>query len=114
MNLVQVTTLFYCKLPHAMIIHISLQQALTPAEELTPLGYHLANLPVHPRVGRMILFGAMFACLDPVLTIASALGFKDPFVIPLVSVCVCVCCVCVVCVCVCVCVCMCVWPILLD
>lgn len=61
------------------------QQALTPTEELTPLGYHLANLPVHPRVGKMILFAAMFSCLDPVLTIASTLGFKDPFVIPLVS-----------------------------
>lgn len=48
------------------------------------MGYHLANLPVHPRIGRMILFGAMLSCLDPVLTIAAALGFKEPFVIPLV------------------------------
>ena len=29
----------------------SFQQALTPSEELTPLGYHLANLPVHPVLG---------------------------------------------------------------
>ena len=28
----------------------------------------------------MILFAAMFSCLDPVLTIASTLGFKEPFV----------------------------------
>ena len=49
------------------------------------MGYHLANLPVHPRVGKIILFGAIFSCLDPVLTIASTLGFKEPFVIPLVS-----------------------------
>ena len=54
-------------------------------EELTPLGYHLATLPVDPRVGKMILFGAIFSCLDPVLTVASVLGFKDPFVFPLVS-----------------------------
>ena len=54
-------------------------------EELTPLGHHLANLPVNPRIGKIILFGAVFSCLDPVLTIASALGFKEPFVIPLVS-----------------------------
>ena len=33
----------------------------------------------------MILFGAIFSCLDPVLTVASVLGFKDPFVCPLVS-----------------------------
>jgi ATP-dependent RNA helicase DHX36 len=57
--------------------------ALHADEELTPLGHHLANLPVHPRIGRMILFGAIFSCLDPVLTIASALGFKEPFYIPL-------------------------------
>ena len=54
-------------------------------EELTPLGYHLATLPVDPRVGKMILLGAIFSCLDPVLTVASVLGFKDPFVFPLVS-----------------------------
>lgn len=62
-----------------------MQSALTAAEELTSLGYHLANLPVNPRIGKIILFGAIFSCLDPVLTIASALGFKEPFVIPLVS-----------------------------
>ena len=60
------------------------QNALTADEELTPLGYHLANLPVNPRIGKIILFAAMFSCLDPVLTIASSLGFKEPFVIPLV------------------------------
>ena len=54
-------------------------------ENLTPLGYHLARLPVHPRIGKIILFGAIMSCLDPVLTIASAMGFRDPYVIPLVS-----------------------------
>lgn len=53
-------------------------------EELTPLGVHLARLPVEPHIGKMILFGALFCCLDPVLTIAASLSFKDPFVIPLV------------------------------
>lgn len=62
-----------------------LQNALDGNEELTPLGYHLAALPVSPRVGKMILFGAIFSCLDPVLIVASVLGFKDPFVFPLVS-----------------------------
>ncbi|KAK3750637.1 hypothetical protein QZH41_012824, partial [Actinostola sp. cb2023] len=57
--------------------------ALDANECLTPLGYHLATLPVDPRIGKIILFGAIFSCLDPVLTIASTLGFKDPFVCPL-------------------------------
>jgi len=42
-------------------------------------------LPVNPSIGKAILFGAIFSCLDPVLTICAMLGFKDPFVAPLVS-----------------------------
>lgn len=61
------------------------QNALDSQEELTPLGVHLARLPVEPHIGKMILFGALFCCLDPVLTIAASLSFKDPFVIPLVK-----------------------------
>ncbi|XP_077991245.1 ATP-dependent DNA/RNA helicase DHX36-like [Glandiceps talaboti] len=57
--------------------------ALNDDETLTPLGYHLAKLPVEPRIGKMILFGAMFCCLNPVLTIAASLSFKDPFIVPL-------------------------------
>ncbi|KAI8635931.1 P-loop containing nucleoside triphosphate hydrolase protein [Parasitella parasitica] len=51
-------------------------------ESLTPLGAHLANLPVDVHIGKMILFGAIFRCLDPILTIAAALSFKSPFVRP--------------------------------
>ncbi|XP_062339112.1 putative ATP-dependent RNA helicase DHX57 isoform X2 [Osmerus eperlanus] len=56
--------------------------ALTPDEKLTPLGYHLACLPVDVRIGKLMLFGAMFRCLDPALTIAASLAFKSPFVSP--------------------------------
>lgn len=51
-------------------------------ERLTPLGAHLASLPVDVHIGKMILFGSMFRCLDPVLTIAACLSFKSPFVRP--------------------------------
>ncbi|KAG0235609.1 hypothetical protein BGW41_000710 [Actinomortierella wolfii] len=57
-------------------------QALTAEEVLTPLGVHLANLPVDVHTGKMILFGAIFKCLDPILTIAAMLSFKPPFVTP--------------------------------
>ena len=57
--------------------------ALTEAEELTALGEHLAALPVDPKIGKMILMGAIFGCLDPVLTIAAGLSYRDPFVMPL-------------------------------
>ncbi|NXG58695.1 DHX36 helicase, partial [Hemiprocne comata] len=65
------------------INHLMELNALDKREELTPLGVHLARLPVEPHIGKMILFGALFCCLDPVLTIAASLSFKDPFVIPL-------------------------------
>lgn len=53
------------------------------SEELTTLGSHLAKLPVAPRLGKMLIFSVMFGCLGPCLTIASSLGFRNPFVLPL-------------------------------
>lgn len=54
--------------------------ALTEEETLTPLGWHLACLPVDVRIGKLMLLGAIFRCLDPALTIAASLAFKSPFV----------------------------------
>lgn len=51
-------------------------------EELTALGSHLAKLPLDPRLGKMLLYAVIFKCLDPILTIASSLGFRNPFVLP--------------------------------
>lgn len=58
--------------------------ALDDSENLTPLGFHLARLPVDPLTGRMLIMAAIFSCVGPILTIASALSFKDPFTVPLV------------------------------
>ncbi|GAB1597821.1 ATP-dependent RNA helicase DHX29-like [Argonauta hians] len=52
-------------------------------ELLTPLGYHLAALPVHVSIGKMLIFGAMFGCLEPAAVIAAAMSGKSPFVVPL-------------------------------
>ncbi|CAO3593191.1 unnamed protein product [Absidia cylindrospora] len=52
------------------------------SQSLTPLGAHLSHLPVDVHIGKMILFGAIFRCLDPILTIAASLSFKSPFVRP--------------------------------
>ena len=57
--------------------------ALDDKENLTPLGQHLAALPVDVRVGKMLLYGAVLGCLSPVLTIAAVLGGRSPFVAPL-------------------------------
>lgn len=66
--------------------NVIFQQALDDSEELLPLGYHLARLPLDPHTGKMILFSAMFGCLDPICLIAACLNFKSPFFTPLVSI----------------------------
>ncbi|KAF8397984.1 hypothetical protein HHK36_016910 [Tetracentron sinense] len=57
--------------------------ALDDMEELTPRGRHLCMLPLDPNIGKMLLMGSIFQCLDPALTIASALAHRDPFVLPI-------------------------------
>ena len=52
--------------------------ALDPFEDVTELGHHLADLPLDPKYGKMILCSVVLKCLDPVLTIASALSYGDP------------------------------------
>lgn len=59
--------------------------ALDESENLTPLGFHLARLPVDPLTGRMLIMAAIFSCLSPILTVAASLSFKDPFIMPMVS-----------------------------
>ena len=57
--------------------------ALEAREEvLTPLGFHLATLPVDARIGKMLIFAAIFRCLDPVLTIAASMSVRSPFSVP--------------------------------
>ncbi|XP_059451853.1 DExH-box ATP-dependent RNA helicase DExH1-like [Corylus avellana] len=57
--------------------------ALDDMEELTPLGRHLCTLPLDPNIGKMLLMGSIFQCLNPALTIATALAHRDPFVLPI-------------------------------
>ncbi|EXX76142.1 P-loop containing nucleoside triphosphate hydrolase protein [Rhizophagus irregularis] len=64
------------------IITLQEVQAITAEEELTPLGIHLSHIPVDVHLGKMILFGSIFKCLDPILTISAILNYKSPFLIP--------------------------------
>ena len=47
--------------------------------ELTPLGRHLATLPVDVRVGKLLIYGTLMRCLGPCLSIAAYLSSKSPF-----------------------------------
>lgn len=48
--------------------------------QITPLGYHLAALPINPRIGKLILYSVLLGCLNPILTIAAMLSGKSPFI----------------------------------
>ncbi|KAM1467045.1 hypothetical protein ACFX2I_032190 [Malus domestica] len=56
--------------------------ALDENENLTSLGKYLSILPVDPKLGKMLIMGAVFHCFDPVLTIVSGLSVRDPFLLP--------------------------------
>jgi HrpA-like RNA helicase len=55
---------------------------LRVSSELTALGYHLATLPVDPRVGKLMIYGSLLGCVDPALTIAASMSSRSPFVSP--------------------------------
>ena len=58
-------------------------RALTAnTEELTPLGIQLARLPLDVFLGKLILLGAVFKCLDMAITVAAILSSKSPFQAP--------------------------------
>ncbi|KAL7267647.1 hypothetical protein RUND412_009758 [Rhizina undulata] len=71
--------------PH--VIEASLSQlrvlgALDREEKLTPLGKVLATMPVEPALGKMILLGVIFRCLDPIIILGASASAREIFVSP--------------------------------
>jgi ATP-dependent RNA helicase DHX29 len=56
--------------------------ALTPSEELTPLGRQIAKLPLDAHLGKLVLLASLFGCVDVAITIAAILSSKSPFLTP--------------------------------
>lgn len=46
---------------------------------LTALGYHLAQMPVDIKIGKMLITASLLNCIEPALTVAAAIGGKSPF-----------------------------------
>ncbi|KAH9746585.1 DExH-box ATP-dependent RNA helicase DExH5 [Citrus sinensis] len=65
------------------IEYLKIIGALDHNEELTVLGQYLAMLPMEPKLGKMLILGAIFNCLEPVLTIVAGLSVRDPFLAPM-------------------------------
>lgn len=67
----------------ASVVALQGLEALTDEEQLTPLGRLLASLPVHPSLGKMIVLGVVFRCLDPMLILGAAGAGRPIFMTPL-------------------------------
>lgn len=70
--------------PEAKTVQSSLQLltrlgALNSEEELTPLGYHMAKLPMPAQCSKMLILASIFSCIDPVLSVAASLGTQITF-----------------------------------
>jgi HrpA-like RNA helicase len=58
-------------------------QAIDEHHRLTALGRHISLLPTDIRIAKMLVYGAIFHCIDPVLTIATSVSGKSPFLSPM-------------------------------
>ncbi|KAI0244562.1 hypothetical protein L0F63_007015 [Massospora cicadina] len=70
----------------AVTTSISLLQevgALDASNELTSLGVHLSRLPVSVHIGKLMIYGVLFRCLDPALTFAAVLSYRSPLSAPI-------------------------------
>ena len=66
----------------ASVVSLEALGALTTDEQLTALGRLLASLPVHPSLGKMIVLGVIFRCLDPMIILGAAMNERSPFYTP--------------------------------
>ncbi|KAF8168095.1 hypothetical protein B0H34DRAFT_646123 [Crassisporium funariophilum] len=57
--------------------------ALDSEKNLTSLGRVLLQIPVDAQMGRLVLYGSFFRCLDEALTLAAILTNRDPFMSPM-------------------------------
>ena len=61
------------------IRHLRELNAFKDKSSLTPLGQHLASMPVDAQVGKMLIYGAILRCPSQILTIAAAMCTRSPF-----------------------------------
>ncbi|MDP2671331.1 MAG: oligonucleotide/oligosaccharide-binding fold domain-containing protein [bacterium] len=57
-------------------------EAITSERTLTEIGERLLDLPLEPRIGRMILAAEDYGCVEEIVTIAAALSAKEIFFRP--------------------------------
>lgn len=55
----------------------------TDNEDITWLGVRLLDVHVDVRLGKMLVYGIVLQCLDPILTLVASLSCSDPLEIPI-------------------------------
>jgi len=65
---------------HALEKYLELN--LTKISLFNFVGRYLSMLPVDPKLGKMLIMGAVFWCIDPILTVVAGLSVRDPFLLP--------------------------------
>lgn len=63
--------------------HILMVRFCSTQSDYHLAGRYLTMLPVEPKLGKMLVLGAILNCLDPVLTVVAGLSVRDPFLMPL-------------------------------
>jgi ATP-dependent RNA helicase DHX57 len=63
-------------------IRLLTQMGAVTDNELTALGRHMSMIPADLRLGKLLVYGATFGCLEAALTIASVLTARSPFMSP--------------------------------
>ncbi|KAI7957273.1 hypothetical protein MJO28_004368 [Puccinia striiformis f. sp. tritici] len=69
----------------AAMSHLQAIGALDRHKDLTALGQVLLGLPVEAQIGKLLLMGSFFKCLEPALNLAAILTNRDPFLSPLTA-----------------------------
>ncbi|EJD54594.1 P-loop containing nucleoside triphosphate hydrolase protein [Auricularia subglabra TFB-10046 SS5] len=64
-------------------INLKALGAVGEDDELTALGKHMATMPLDLQLAKILILGAIFSCIEPVLTIAACLSSKPLFLNPL-------------------------------
>ncbi|KAL6729416.1 hypothetical protein Aduo_000470 [Ancylostoma duodenale] len=62
---------------------LTIQSSPNTEPQLTDLGRLVAQLPLDPQLARLLLFGVVLRCLNPVVTLVAALSHRDPFILAL-------------------------------
>jgi hypothetical protein len=70
--------------PYTLLICIAVQaiNCLEEHEQVTSIGAVVSQLPLNPRMGRMILLGCLLGCGPSAVATAAAMGYRDPFIMP--------------------------------